>query len=63
MAVEKVGQDESKKRKRTCTNCGAVLTFYPKDVTRGTYTCQGDSDFWYYVVCPQCDSKVEVPDR
>jgi DNA-directed RNA polymerase subunit RPC12/RpoP len=60
MAVKKVGQDESVKRRATCKNCGAKLEFYQKDVLTKSYSCMGESETYSYVVCPECNVHVVV---
>ena len=60
MAVEKVGQDESKAKRATCANCGAVLKYYPKDVEVKSYSCMGESDTYSFIVCPECKKQVAV---
>lgn len=62
MAVRKIGQDKSKERKATCSNCGAKLAFYPKDVKTGSGCCMGETETWSYVVCPECKAEVTVRD-
>lgn len=61
MAVEKVGQDESKKLKATCENCGAMLEFYRRDVKSQSMHSMGEYDGERrFVVCPECRETVTV---
>jgi DNA-directed RNA polymerase subunit RPC12/RpoP len=63
MAVEVVGQDEGQKRQATCKNCGAVLSFYTKDIKTKTLYCMGEAESYSYVDCPQCNSQVSIKQR
>lgn len=61
MGVRKVGQSAKVKRRATCKNCGARLEFYRQDVKTQTLYSYGEQDGSYdYVVCPQCDQRVEL---
>lgn len=61
MAVKKVGQDETKKRKATCKNCGAKLEFYPKDVQHVSLVSMCEYAGGYdYVRCTECKQEVKV---
>jgi hypothetical protein len=61
MAVEVIGQDESKRRQATCGACGAVLAFYPEDVQSQALCSVAEYDGTiYYVVCPACKAHVCV---
>ncbi len=60
MAVEKTGQDKSKQRKVTCKNCGAKLSYYPKDVKTQSVTSMCESEVISWIVCPQCKAHVTV---
>jgi DNA-directed RNA polymerase subunit RPC12/RpoP len=61
MAVEKVGDDESKKKRVTCNHCGAVLQYLPVDVSWSThYDYGGGSDQVGAIQCPQCKDRIVV---
>lgn len=60
MAVEKVGQDEKVKKKCTCKNCSSILLYLPPDVLQGTCSHQGDTEAYWYIICPDCKQRVEV---
>lgn len=64
MVVEVVGQSEEEKRRRTCKNCGAILSYYRADVKVGKdadYT--GDKDEYHYIDCPQCKERLYLKSR
>lgn len=58
--VRKVGQDTGQQKHATCTDCGAKLSFYKKDVKTGSGCSMGEMDTWSYIVCPECKSHVTV---
>lgn len=61
MAVKKVGQDENKKRKATCRNCGAKLEFYQNDVKYVSLSSMCESDGGYNAIrCPECKREIKV---
>lgn len=44
--------------------CGALIGYYPKEIQTGTfYDWHGDSETWYFIICPNCGEKVEVNKR
>lgn len=60
MAVEKIGTDESIKKKITCNKCYSILLYLPIDVQRA-YPCPNTSAYMYaYVECPECKNRVVV---
>lgn len=61
MAVEKVGQDESRRRFVTCYHCGAKLAYYPCDVReKMTFWSDTDATVRRFIECPQCNKSVSL---
>lgn len=59
-AIEKVGDDESAKKRVTCKDCGSILQYLPIDIKQGKESHQGDVDYVYYIECPCCKNNVRV---
>lgn len=44
-----------------CKNCGATLQYVPKDVVSQVHRDYGGgSDTYSHIICPACNSKVDV---
>jgi hypothetical protein len=65
MVVKVVSEKPVKTIEVMCTKCHYQLQFTPIDITRATYTSYGDTEVWYYIVCPreECRNKVEVSSK
>ena len=66
MAVKvlRKGKDPKIVKEVSCNNCAAYLEYVPNDVDHyERHYYDGSSDTIYYIVCPECDHKVEVKRR
>lgn len=60
--VEIVGEDTQKKRKVTCWNCLSILQYTLFDTS--LKTCKdygGGIDSFRILICPKCNSMLDVP--
>ena len=59
--IKIVGQDQTKVKRVSCSNCGAMLEYVPNDIKsfiRTDYT--GSKDMYTYIKCPTCSELVTV---
>lgn len=63
MVVEIVGQSEEEKRRITCKDCGAVLSYYRSDIKSKTTCSYGETEIVRYIECPQCKTTLYPKDR
>ena len=61
MAVKVIGEDTTKIKHTTCTNCAAILEYTLADTHKKTvsdYT--GDVDTYRLLNCPRCKNTINV---
>lgn len=61
---------EGTKKKVTCRNCGAILSYEREDICRRRNSPWGtghahiidcpDVEAFDYIICPQCEQKIDV---
>jgi len=53
--------DPESELKVTHKVCGAEIGYFQNEIAKGIYhDYGGDSEIWYYLICPHCGEKVEV---
>lgn len=61
MAIKVIGEDTTKIKRTTCSNCSAILEYTLADTTIQTerdYT--GCADTYRRLKCPRCNNKITV---
>ena len=53
--------DPGQAKEVTHTKCGAVISYFEREVQSAIYhDYGGGSDTWYWITCPNCEEKMEV---
>lgn len=55
-----IGIDETKAKRRTCTDCGAVIEYMPHEVESKVENepYGGGTDTYHYLTCPNCGKRM-----
>ncbi len=55
-----VGIDKSKAKKKTCSDCGAIIEYFQYEVVSKIENepYGGGSDTYHYLTCPKCGNKM-----
>jgi hypothetical protein len=58
--AEVVGMDNSKKKRITHSECGAIIEYFPNEVTSKIENepYGGGTDTYYYLMCPHCKKMI-----
>lgn len=58
--MAKVIKDPEGHKQAKCKDCLATIEYAPIEVKSHTYWTSGDQEVDYFVVCPNCEGKIEV---